>query len=135
LRIEASFLTIAVLALTSVASTQTPHVPKKATFVGTWKGKSVCQIAESPCHDELAAYYIENATDPGAYRIRLYKVVQGTEELMGTLDCRSDAAGEVLTCSQNQAALWTWRLTGDAIYGTLTYQGAIYRKINLTRAK
>ena len=136
--IEARSLSLAAFAVAAVAcaaaAAQMPATSEKATFAGAWKGESVCQIKESPCHNELAAYYIEKGTERDAYRMRLYKVVNGVEELMGTLDCRSDTGGDVLTC-QNEATVWTWRLAGDSISGTAIFHGALYRKISLTRAK
>ena len=46
-------------------STKTPHPARisgeGASFVGVWKGDSVCQIKESPCHDETSVYYVSKS--------------------------------------------------------------------------
>lgn len=52
---------------------------------GTWKGTSVCQQKNSPCHDEIAVYHAEKTNLPGQYRFAMNKVVNGQEEEMGVL--------------------------------------------------
>lgn len=107
---------------------------QKPSFVGVWKGTSVCQIKDSPCHDEGAVYTVKKGTTPDSFEFSGDKVVDGQEIFMGLLECKAGSEGDSLTCRQNDSA-WMWKLQGDSLNGTLTYHGQLYRKITLTRAK
>jgi hypothetical protein len=54
---------------------------------------------------------------------------------MGVLECKLGSESDSLVCHQDDAAVWTWKLQGDSMHGTLMYRGQLYRKIALTRAK
>ncbi len=94
----------------------------------------MCQIKESPCHDELGAYHVKMPA-PGRFEFTMNKMVNGKEEFMGTLQCSQGDDSNSLVCRQNESAVWTWKRMGDAMSGTLMYRGQLYRKITLTRAK
>lgn len=104
------------------------------SFVGVWKGTSLCQIKDSPCHDEGAVYTVR-ATAPGSFEFLGDKVVDGKEQFMGTLECKAGTDSNSLVCKRNDDTVWTWKLQGDSMSGTLMYRGQLFRKMSLTRAK
>jgi hypothetical protein len=133
-------LTIVSLLLLTVASalefcTCPSASAQRSSFTGLWKGSSVCQIKDSPCHDEVAAYTVKKGNAPDSFEFTMNKVVDGQEELMGTLACKIGNDSNSLVCRQNDVTVWTWKLLGDSMSGTLIYRGQLYRKIQLTRAK
>src|SRR5213083_1222295 len=56
-------------------------------LVGTWKGTSICQVKNSPCHDETVVYHISKNTGVDTFYINASKIVNGAEEEMGIVPC------------------------------------------------
>jgi hypothetical protein len=56
-----------------------------ASFAGVWKGDSVCQVKDSPCHDEASVYYVSKAAEPNSFQMKMNKIVQGKEVTLGTV--------------------------------------------------
>lgn len=106
-----------------------------AAFVGVWKGDSVCQVKDSPCHDEVSEYYVTKGAQPDHFQMTMNKVVDGKEVTMGTLGCQSGTDAGTYVCRFDDATVWSWKLDKDVLDGTLQYRGQFYRKIHLTRAK
>jgi hypothetical protein len=111
-----------------------PASAEKPSFAGVWKGTSLCQIKDSPCHDEGAVYTVKTGATPDSFEFSGNKVVEGKSIFMGLLECKPGSESDSLTCRQNESE-WTWKLQGDSMNGTLMYRGQLYRKIRLTRAK
>lgn len=108
----------------------------KPSFVGLWKGTSVCQIKDSPCRDEGAVYTVKKSSAAAdSFEFSGDKVVDGQRTFMGLLECRSGAESDSLVCLQGDAAMWTWKLEGDSMSGTLVHHGQLYRKVQLRREK
>jgi hypothetical protein len=55
------------------------------SFLGVWKGDSVCQIKDSPCQDEASVYYVSKGAKPNSFQMKRNKMVQGKEVTMGTV--------------------------------------------------
>jgi hypothetical protein len=106
-----------------------------ASFVGVWKGTSACQVKDSACHDEGAVYTVKKGAAPDSYELSGNKVVGGQETFMGVLQCKVGTESDTLVCRGGDAMVWMWKLKGDSMNGTLTYQGTLFRKISLTRSK
>jgi len=106
----------------------------EASFLGIWKGDSVCQIKDSPCHDEVSVYYVSKSAEPNSFQMKMNKMVDSKEETMGTVNCRPAPENGSYVCRLNELATWTWRLDKDVLDGILEYRGQLYRKIHLTRA-
>ena len=103
-------------------------------LLGVWKGTSLCQVKNSPCHDETNVYYITKGNSDDSCSIRANKIVNGKEEEMGTLPCRIDKENnEIISSSHN--AKWTFKLKGEKLEGTLVYQNSLYRVIELSKVK
>jgi hypothetical protein len=112
--------------------------PMNATDVaGTWEGDSKCTVRNSPCHDEHVIYHIAaDKAVPDKARLEAYKVEEGKQELMGTLDCLY-RAGEILTCTSNTSTkdYWEFRIIRDRMIGSLVVgeQRTLYRRMGLRR--
>lgn len=103
-----------------------------SSVVGRWKGNSVCQVKNSPCHDELNVYYISKAPGIDSFKISAMKIVNGKEEEMGILNYKLDRLHHTLV-STDYNSLWTLHLRGDDLDGTLHARGSLYRIIKLKK--
>ena len=100
-------------------------------LIGTWNGTSICQIKNSPCHDETVVYHISKNSGVDSFLINASKIVNGVEEEMGILPF-------VYNTKTNQLAstaygIWTFNIEGDKLEGTLIVRGELYRKIKLNK--
>jgi len=101
-------------------------------LVGIWKGTSICQVKNSPCHDEIVVYYITKAQGIDTFNISANKIVNGKEEEMGIITCRFDKDNSQLV-STSYNGFWTFKLKDKTIDGTLIYKGELYRIIKVSR--
>jgi hypothetical protein len=53
------------------------------SLVGVWKGTSLCQIKNSPCHDENVVYHISKNSSGDSYQIDASKIIDGKGERYG----------------------------------------------------
>jgi len=101
---------------------------------GTWKGTSICQVKDSPCHDEVAIYHAIKA-EGNTYRFQMNKMVNGKEEEMGETVFTYDTNNKTLdgvTTSAKGKGLWHFVVKGNTIHGTLTVENnVLYRLIDL----
>jgi len=111
-----------------VQSQQTPNA-----FEGTWKGTSLCQVKNSPCHDETVVYYISKTNKTDSFSIKANKIVNGVEEEMGILPFLYDAKKNELNSSAY--GKWNFKLENGKIKGTLISQGQLYRIIEVSKQK
>jgi hypothetical protein len=130
-------LTMIFLATPVVANSQSSPVIDggAASFPGVWKGDSVCQFKDSPCHDEVSVYYVTKGAQRDNFQMTMNKVVDGKEETMGTVGCKVGADTGTYVCRLNDFTLWSWKLDRNVLDGTLQYRGQLYRKIHLTRTR
>jgi hypothetical protein len=104
------------------------------SFEGIWKGSSLCQIKKSPCHDEIVVYHISKDSTGRSYEIIANKIVNGKEEFMGTLAFAYDDKQKVFVSVDSvRNARWEFKLTGNAMKGTLMYKGELYRVIDVKK--
>ena len=111
-----------------------------AVVIGTWEGESKCTVPNSPCHDEHVVYRIStDKKDPARLIADADKIVNGTPEFMGTLECQYHADQPRLSCTGSTARKddWEFQVSGDTMTGTLTLeeqeQKILYRRVNLHR--
>jgi len=105
-------------------------------ITGIWKGTSICQKRNSPCHDENVVFHLDKGNQPGIYRCAANKVVNGVEEEMGVLEFAYDAALHTLTNTDKERdATWKFNIKNNTMDGTLYYKGELYRIIKLKREK
>jgi hypothetical protein len=107
-------------------------------IVGTWKGTSLCQVKNSPCHDESVVCHIIKSTKPGVYTVQMNKIVNNAEEEMGALDFSYDKTNQTLTCTmkdrQQRESTWKFIINNNRIAGTLIHDGnVLYRKVEISK--
>jgi len=100
-------------------------------LIGVWKGSSICQIKNSPCHDETVVYHISKKPGIDTFYINGNKIVNGVEEEMGILPFTLNKKTNQL--NSTSYGLWTFTIKQRKLEGTLVSNGALYRIINLTK--
>jgi stress response protein SCP2 len=104
------------------------------SFEGVWKGTSLCQIKNSPCHDEVVLYRISKDSTGKSYEMIANKIVKGKEEDMGTLRFTYDDKQKAfVSVDSEHSARWEFKITGNAMKGTLMYKGDLYRIIDVKK--
>ena len=104
------------------------------SFEGTWKGTSLCQIKNSPCHDEIVVYHISKDSTDKSYQVIANKIVDGKEEYMGTIPFTYDDKQKVFVSVDNvRNAKWEFKITGSAMKGTLMLKGDLYRIVDVKK--
>jgi hypothetical protein len=98
-------------------------------LIGTWNGNSICQIKNSPCHDETVVYHISKNRGSDTFYINANKIVNGVEEGMGILPFVYNNKTNQLTSTAY--GIWTFNLEGDKLEGTLLVHGDLYRRIKV----
>jgi hypothetical protein len=109
-------------------------VDARSVLYGAWAGESICTPVRPACHDEHAVYHIAASDKPDTILMTMNKVVDGKEEVMGTLEYHVDAAAKTLT-SEYRGAMWTFTRTGDRMQGTAKQlpNGEVIRNIRLRK--
>jgi hypothetical protein len=105
-------------------------------IIGTWKGSSICQVKDSPCHDEMAIYHAVR-TEGNTYRFQMNKMVNGEEVEMGetlfTYDKNNNTLDGVTTSAKGKG-LWHFVVKNNTMHGTLTLDNnVLYRVIDLQK--
>jgi hypothetical protein len=119
-----------ILCLAINSSQAQPHIAKVDTLlIGTWKGTSLCQIKNSPCHDENVVYHISKNAGVDTFYINASKIVNGLEEEMGILPFTYNSKTNQLI--SNAYGIWTFNIEGGKLEGTLVSHNELYRKIKL----
>ena len=103
---------------------------------GIWKGTSLCQVKNSPCHDEEVVYYISKLDSSSQCRIIMNKIVNKKEESMGAMKFEYDPATQTLTSTDGvHNSQWKFSVNGKKMDGTLVYNNALYRIIKATKSE
>jgi hypothetical protein len=106
------------------------------TFEGVWKGTSLCQVKNSPCHDETVVYYISKDSVKKTFDISAYKIVSGKEDFMGTIvSVYDEKQNSYVSVDKDRDAKWEFKMTGNTIKGTLIIKGALFRLIDVKKDK
>ena len=104
------------------------------SFEGIWKGTSLCQIKNSPCHDEVVVYHISKDSTGRSYEVIANKIVDGKEDYMGTIPFTYDSKQKVFVSIDSvRNARWEFKITGSAMKGTLMYKGDLFRIIDVKK--
>jgi len=116
-------------------SANTAFTQNAPQLIGDWKGESICQVKNSPCHDETVVYHISKEKGPGKFQIIADKIVDGKMVNMGTLDFTYEEENKALVCTFKNG---TFRLiiAGNKMEGTLvTADKILYRRISLLKVE
>src|SRR5437773_9689166 len=97
------------------ATAQKTVVQIDTLLVGAWQGTSICQVKNSPCHDEVVVYHISKGNSSDSFNIQANKIVNAVEEDMGTLHCSYNAKTNQLV--SNEYGTWTFTINGRKISG------------------
>ena len=111
---------------------QTTLSKQDNSIIGVWKGTSICQAKNSPCHDENVVYRISKGQGIDTFSISGSKIVNGKEVEMGIIPFRFDKTTNQLTASNNNGE-WTLNLKGKVLEGTLTSNGKLFRIVKLSK--
>ena len=104
------------------------------SFEGIWKGTSLCQIKNSPCHDEVVVYHISKDSTGRSYEVIANKIVDGKEDYMGTIPFTYDSKQKVFVSVDSvRNARWEFKIAGSAMKGTLMYKGDLFRIIDVKK--
>ncbi len=129
MKIATPFLTIFFLMTSfSVYSQNASSLP------GVWKGTSICQQKNSPCHDEIAVYHISKTAKANIFEINGNKLVNNKEEEMGILYYTYDAAKQTMvSVDEAHGNRCEFKINGTSMEGTLMSKGELYRIIKLKK--
>ena len=104
----------------------------RGRIVGVWRGHSVCQVKDSPCHDEVNVYRfssIEGRDD--TFSVTASKIVDGQEIVMGSSAWKYDAEKHILESEKPPIRM---TIEGRKMEGALTSSdGTVYRRIYLQK--
>ena len=99
---------------------------------GDWSGESICQVKNSPCHDEKVVYHISKGDGPDLVVVDADRIVDGKAVNMGKLDFKYDAKAKTLV--SESYGHWIFYIKDNKMDGTLTTaDGTLFRKISLTK--
>jgi len=126
-----SFLLLSFILCLVSRSTQAQNTVVRidTLLVGTWKGSSICQVKNSPCHDESVVYHISKKLGLDSFSVNASKIVNGAEDEMGILPFFYNEKTKQF--SSTAYGTWTFNLEGNKLEGTLYVRGELYRKIKL----
>jgi hypothetical protein len=124
---------VAACALARGSFAQVPAAPSNP--VGVWRGTSLCRVRPSPCNDEIVVYRITRVNASDSVSLDARKIVNGQEEEMGVLGCRSTASGAELTCTLPKG-VWHFTIRGDSLVGELRLpDNRKYRDVSTARSR
>ena len=120
-----------VLLFAQCATAQKTVVQIDTLLVGAWQGISICQVKNSPCHDEVVVYHISKGNSADSFTIQANKIVNGVEEDMGTLHFGYNAKANQIV--SNEYGKWTFTINGRKMSGILIVKNETYRIINIEK--
>jgi len=108
--------------------------PVDTLLAGTWKGRSICQVRLSPCHDEVAVYHISKTGGENNYHVLMNKIVKDHEESMAAYVYRYENSTQTLTAfDENHHLTWHFQVKGKNMEGTLVRGDTVFRIIHLQK--
>ena len=103
--------------------------------VGVWRGRSLCLVRPSPCHDEVVVYRIARLNAGDSLSLDARKIVNAREEEMGVLQCGVTADGSTITCTMRNG-VWHFTIRRDSLVGELRLpDNAKFRDVRATRSR
>ena len=130
---EAIFLVCCAVLI--VATSARAQAQVAANPAGVWRGTSLCTVHPSPCHDEVVVYRITREKTRDSLSIDARKIVNGQEEEMGVIGCRSTQQGSKLTCMMGNGG-WAFTIRGDSLVGELRLPNKTkYRDVRTARSR
>ena len=104
------------------------------SLAGVWKGTSLCQVKNSPCHDEIVVYHISQDSSSNSYQVNACKIIDGKEHSMGILSFSFDPQKNILVSIDSiRNSSWEFKISGKEMHGTLISKGNLFRIIDLKK--
>jgi hypothetical protein len=104
-----------------------------AQILGHWSGESICQVKNSPCHDEKVIYHLAKSKEPGKVNVSADKIVDGSPVNMGSIEFLYDKENRTLI-SESTSGVWKFMVHGKSMEGTLTLPDkTLYRRVILRK--
>jgi hypothetical protein len=140
MRKESAFIVVimtllgtALFAIGRTAPRRTDFAQDDAHLIGNWTGESICQVKNSPCHDEKVVYHIAKGSNPGHVLVSADKIVDDKAINMGTGDYTYDRSNGTLL-NETEGRVWKFTLNGKTMEGTLTMSDKkVYRRVTLKK--
>ena len=102
-------------------------------LIGDWKGESICQVKNSPCHDESVIYHISKEKEANRFLVYADKIIDGKPVNMGTLNFNYEKENNALVCTFKNGT-FKFIITGNKMEGTLiTPDKILFRRISLVK--
>lgn len=126
MKVKTLILFAPLLALGSISTAQ--------SLTGVWKGTSLCQVKNSPCHDENVVYHISNKGSANSYQVDAGKIIDGKEDHMGIMEFTFDPKLNIFFLADSvRQSRWEFKVTGKEMHGTLVSKGNLYRIVDLKK--
>jgi hypothetical protein len=110
------------------------NISTAQSLTGVWKGSSLCQVKNSPCHDENVVYHISKNGSANTYQVNANKIIDGKEDEMGTLNLTFDPRLKILFLVDSvKQVRWEFRIKGKEMHGTLISKGKLFRIMDLIK--
>ena len=124
---------IAGTALLAIGGHAAAQGPDESQLFGDWRGESICQVRDSPCHDEKVVYHISKGKERGTIVVSADKIVDGRQVNMGSGDYQYDERTGTLT-NETGGRVWKLIVKGNSLEGTLTLANkTVYRRVTLRK--
>lgn len=126
---RALFLSITAI----IALGKNVYAQGESHLTGDWKGESICQVKNSPCHDELVIYHITKGKETDKFIVNADKIIEGKPANMGTLDFKYEKENKSLVCTSKNGT-FKFIITGNKMEGTMvTPDKILFRRISLVK--
>ena len=121
-----------------VCLTGLPLTARDKDVLGSWEGDSKCTVPDSPCKDEHVLLQVtEDKKVPFQLNLDAYKIIDGSPDFMGTLNCHYESKAGALSCTSSNRDKddWEFHVTGDSMTGRLLVDKVLYRRITLRKSQ
>src|SRR5204862_5928199 len=86
------------------------------SLIGNWKGTSLCQVKNSPCHDEIVVYHI-TSSGINSYQVNAGKIIDGKEDDMRTSHFSFDPKQKILfLLDKVHQVKWEFKVSGEKMH-------------------
>lgn len=104
------------------------------SLIGNWKGTYLCQVKNSPCHDEIVIYHITKNSGVNSYQVNASKIIDGKEDDMGILNFSFDPQQKILFLVDSIRQIkWEFKVFDKKMHGTLISKGKLSRIVDLKK--
>ncbi|PWT71246.1 MAG: hypothetical protein C5B59_18570 [Bacteroidetes bacterium] len=110
------------------------QIKSDSLFRGIWRGKSICQVKGSACHDESVVFYISTTDKNLILELKANKIVNGNELEMGTIQFHYDEKMNAIESVPATNGVWKFVREGNHLKGTLVYNNQLFRLVDIVKS-